>query len=78
MKALRVSRKILAVALAAAYSWFGTSAAIAVQPRPGDAGAGVEVLARGPVHEAFAETVTFDPEPGLVVDTAPPEAIEEL
>jgi hypothetical protein len=78
MKALRVSRRILAVALAAAYSWFGTSAAIAAQPSPGDGGAGVEVLARGPVHEAFAETVTFDPEPGIVVDKAPPEAIEEL
>ena len=38
----------------------------------------MEVLTRGPVHEAFAETVTFDPEPGIVVPKAPPEAIEEL
>jgi hypothetical protein len=36
------------------------------------------VLTRGPVHEAFAETVTFDPEPGIVVPKAPPAAIEEL
>jgi hypothetical protein len=28
---------------------------------------GMQVLTRGPVHEAFAETVTFDPEPGIVV-----------
>ena len=39
---------------------------------------GVEVLTRGPVHEAFAETVTFDPEPGIVTPKAPPAAIEEL
>jgi len=36
------------------------------------------VLTRGPVHEAFAETVTFDPEPGIVVAKAPPAAIEEV
>jgi len=39
---------------------------------------GVEVLTRGPVHEAFAETISFDPEPGVVVPKAAPEAIEEL
>lgn len=38
----------------------------------------VEILTRGPVHEAFAETVVFDPEPGLVVPKMPPEAIDEL
>jgi hypothetical protein len=37
----------------------------------------LEVLTRGPV-EAFAETVTFDPEPGVVVAKAAPDAIEEL
>jgi hypothetical protein len=51
---------------------------------PADAAAGepsadgVEVLTRGPVHEAFAETVSFNPEPGIVIPKAPPEAIEEL
>jgi hypothetical protein len=39
---------------------------------------GVEVLTRGPVHEAFAQTVAFDPEPGIIVSATPPEAIEEL
>ena len=43
-----------------------------------DAEEGVQVLTRGPVHEAFAETVTFDPEPGIVVPKAPPAAIEEV
>lgn len=39
---------------------------------------GVEVLTRGPVHEAFAGTITFDPEPGVVVKKPAPEPIEEL
>lgn len=38
----------------------------------------VEVLTRGPVHEAFAEPIAMDPGPGLVVPTEPPPAIEEL
>ena len=43
-----------------------------------EAEVGVQVLTRGPVHEAFAETVTFDPEPGILVPKAPPAVIEEL
>ena len=31
-----------------------------------------------PSHEAFAETVAFDPEPGIIVPKAPPEAINEI
>ena len=38
----------------------------------------MEVLTRGPVHEAFAETVTYNPEPGVVAPKAPPAAIEEV
>jgi hypothetical protein len=38
----------------------------------------VDVLTHGPIHEAFAETVAFDPEPGIVVPKAPPDAIEEI
>ena len=38
----------------------------------------VEILTRGPVHEAFAESVSFEPEPGMIVRAAPPEPIEEL
>ncbi|HKQ47158.1 MAG TPA: hypothetical protein VJZ71_03700 [Phycisphaerae bacterium] len=45
---------------------------------PGDAEQGVDVLTRGPVHEAFAETVSLNPEPGLVVAKAPREIIEEV
>lgn len=40
--------------------------------------AGAQVLTRGPVHEAFAGIVTFNPVPGVVVQKAPPEDIEEI
>jgi hypothetical protein len=39
---------------------------------------GAQVLTRGPVHEAFAGMVTFNPEPGIVVTKAPPDVIEEV
>jgi hypothetical protein len=39
---------------------------------------GVEVLTRGPVHEAFAEPIAFDPEPGNFASKAPPELIQEM
>lgn len=39
---------------------------------------GAQVLTRGPVHEAFAGVVAFNPEPGVVVAKAPPDVIEEM
>ena len=39
---------------------------------------GAQVLTRGPVHEAFAGIVSYNPEPGVIVAKAPPEMIEEL
>ncbi|MCE9526794.1 MAG: hypothetical protein K8R36_12155, partial [Planctomycetales bacterium] len=39
---------------------------------------GVEVLARGPLHEAFASATTLTPQAGLTVKTAPPADIEEV
>ncbi len=38
----------------------------------------VEELTRGPVHEAFAASVSFNPEAGVLVQKAPPELIEEI
>src|ERR1700694_249733 len=38
----------------------------------------VEVLARGPVHEAYAEPAEVRPEPGPVVAKQPPDPIQEL
>ena len=72
------SKWCMVTALVALGAGFGLDKAIAAQPGPADAEEGVQVLTRGPVHEAFAETVTFDPEPGIVVPKAPPAAIEEL
>jgi hypothetical protein len=39
--------------------------------------AGPEILNRGPIHEAFADPVTFDPMPGPTVPKQPPDPIEE-
>lgn len=38
----------------------------------------IEVLTRGPVHEAFAEPLANDPAPGLIVPQKPPEDIAEV
>jgi hypothetical protein len=38
----------------------------------------IETLARGPIHEAYAEPHEINPTPSPIVDKQPPEAIEEL
>ena len=71
------SNKCLAAVLAVL---IGGSLGIAIgqTPPPNNDAPGAEVLTRGPVHEAFAGMVTFNPEPGVVVTKAPPEVIEEV
>ena len=39
---------------------------------------GAQVLTRGPVHEAFAEVISYDSVPGVVVTAKPPALIEEI
>src|SRR5262245_20081584 len=39
---------------------------------------GIEVLARGPVHEAFAEPAETRPQPSAVVEKRPPDPIDEV
>jgi hypothetical protein len=39
---------------------------------------GITVLARGPVHEAFAQPIKANPEPGPVVAKRPPDPIPEI
>lgn len=51
---------------------------VSAQESRTDDGAGIEVLASGPVHEAFAEPIVFDPKPGMMVPTNPPPQVEEL
>ncbi len=78
MSLYRVTKLCVALALLALGTEFCGDQAIAAQRGRTDVEEEVQVLTRGPVHEAFAETVTFDPEPGIVVPKAPPAAIEEL
>lgn len=46
-------------------------------PGPGQA-FGPQPLTRGPMHEAFAEPVVYDPRPGPVVPKAPPPPVREV
>ena len=57
---------------------FGAFPVVAAQKNVTAAEEGMDVLTYGPIHEAFAETVEFDPEPGIIVPKAPPDAIHEI
>ncbi len=50
----------------------------AVAAEPATADQGVQVLTRGPVHEAFAEPIQYDSAHPLIAPKAPPAAIEEV
>src|ERR1019366_1146507 len=39
---------------------------------------GVEVLTRGPMHEAYAAPESLDPKPSPIVPKTPPEPVPEL
>ena len=78
MNLRHVRKWCMVAALAVLGTDSGLREAVAAQSGQADAERGVQVLTRGPVHEAFAETVTFDPEPGIVVPKTPPAAIEEV
>ena len=66
MNVLRIASWCIVATLLAISIAAGLNNAAAVQQGPPNGQQGVEVLTRGPVHEAFAETVTFDPEPGFI------------
>lgn len=59
-------------------TWIGTGSLRAGQDNAQAGDNGPEALARGPVHEAFAQPVVFDPQPGITAPRKPPETIEEL
>ncbi len=63
--------------LAAALTWTLPLIALRADQPPASPD-GVEVQARGPVHEAFAQPVNRQPEPGPVVPKQPPDPIEEV
>jgi hypothetical protein len=89
---LRLGFALGGVALAASAVWLfaqeptpppppvATTASEEEAPAKADAPAapkGVEVLTRGPIHEAYA-TLTADPTPAKPVDKKPPKPLEEL
>ena len=67
---------ITAAAVAGLFLHLGNTNA--ANPMQAEVDSEIQVQTRGPVHEAFAETISFDPEPGIVVQNEPPEAIEEV
>src|SRR3989442_206677 len=72
----RTGARILVVGLLAMVG--AGSVALARQAPDADDQPGVQVLTQGPVQEAFAEPVVFDPKPGPVTPKQPPQAIEEM
>jgi hypothetical protein len=78
MNIYRIGSWCIVAALLTLGGPLGLNKANALQRDAAGADEGIEILTRGPVHEAFAETVTFDPEPGLIAPKLPPEAIEEV
>jgi len=71
------SRRFLRVALGGLAGLLGATSPARADDPPAAAG-GVEVLARGPVHEAFAQPAGGEPSPGPVAPKEPPKAIDEL
>jgi len=78
MNVFRITRRYTLTALVALSTTIGLNQPTAAQQAASPVEDGVEVLTRGPLHEAFAETITFDPEPGIVISKAPPDPIEEI
>jgi hypothetical protein len=78
MNVTRITRVLSLSGLLAFSTMAGMRQAIAAQATSATGQVGMEVLTRGPVHEAFAETITFDPQAGMLAPKAPPAAIEEV
>lgn len=76
---LRFVRPVCMFALFAALGiGSGVSPAVGASEKVSDLDRGVDVLTHGPIHEAFAESVALDPEPGIIVPKAPPDDIDEI
>jgi hypothetical protein len=66
---------LAAVSGLAALMWPTVSAAAPEKPPETEA---IQVLAQGPVHEAYAQPVNTQADPATIVTKPPPDAIEEL
>jgi hypothetical protein len=81
---LKILAGLLGLGLLLTWPAAGRTYEESVQPAEGQAQAavpqeeGVEVLARGPIHEAYAEPVDYHPQPSKIVPKRPPDPIEEL
>jgi hypothetical protein len=69
---------LLMASVVGAQDDFPEAPQIAVQQEQPAAEGEIEVLMRGPVHEAYAEQFVLDPEPGLLIPKEPPEPLDEL
>ena len=76
---MNVQRWLIALLLSGAFT-STTLWAQPVEPPPEMPAAeeDLDILTRGPVHEAFAEQVNPNPEPGLTTDKEPPPDVNEL
>ncbi len=77
MKTNMIKRQFFKSLAAAACSGLMMSGSMASAQEKEDP-QGAEVMTRGPVHEAFAGTVSYDPVVGAMVTGRPPEVIDEL
>lgn len=78
MKTVRIYSRGTLIVLATMVTIAGLHQRVAAQPKAPADQTRIEILTRGPLHEAFAETISFDPQPGVVAPMAPPEPIEEV
>ncbi|MDR3619634.1 MAG: hypothetical protein P4L85_09805, partial [Paludisphaera borealis] len=74
-----VGRRLIGPSILA-FAWLAGLATLraTAQNAGADPDGGVQVLTRGPVHEAFAVPVMNDPKAGLVIPKSPPAPVEEM
>lgn len=73
LTSLVAARRILALTALVIGPMAALGLAMPMQQQP----AGAEVMAKGPLHEAFASPVVFNATPGAVVAKQPPDPVEE-
>ena len=77
MRPIRWRLGAMVVAIGWIVAGFSSTAKACQEPQQNEP-EGAQVLTQGPLHEAFAEPVLFDPKPGPIVPKAPPAPITEL
>jgi WXXGXW repeat (2 copies) len=85
MSTLRKRFGLLTLLGSALFPWLAGAGAVGADDAPGkppeaqeQADPNMDVLLRGPLHEAFANQVDLSPAAGLIVPKTPPAAIDEL